>query len=243
MMRKWVVMLAQTCILAGLTGYLLSVLINGNVSLYINSRFIPLVYIAVFLLAAILVTTLLQIYRLIKHQRLVPAGPSWFELGILCVPLCLGFLAPATPLASAAIDARGLNFYDPQSFSLGVNQTVTSPQDERTILDWYSLFAADPELVSGEEKHASVVGFVYHDDRLAEDQFYINRFIVTCCAADAFPIGILVQWPASADLASDSWVHITGEIGTTTLNGSSIPLITAESVELVAQPDQPYLFP
>jgi len=235
--------LIQNGIIFSLIVYLAYLLFSNRVLLYINVRFVPLVYLAVGLLCAMLISASVQIIRVIRKHGTLPSGTSRLELILLSFPLMLGVLVPATPLASAAIDARGLNISDPQSLSLGVNQTVTAPQDERTILDWYTLLAGSTNDLPDGENQASVVGFVYHDARLPENQFFINRFVVTCCAADAFPLGIIVEWPESSSLSTDSWVHITGEISRSTLDGSSIPLIIATSVESVVQPDQPYLFP
>lgn len=242
-MTKWMWNIVQSIILAGLTAYLIFLLVSNRVLLYINVRFVPLVYLAVGLLILMLASGAVQMMRAVHNSADLPAGPAKMELVLLSFPLVLGVFIPANPLASAAIEARGLNFSDPQSISLGVNQTVTAPQDERTILDWYTMLADSTNELSPVENQASVIGFVYHDDRLAENQFFLNRFVVTCCAADAFPLGIIVEWPDRSSLPTDSWVHVTGEISRSTFEGSSIPLIIAASVETVNQPDQPYLFP
>jgi putative membrane protein len=92
-------------------------------------------------------------------------------------------------------------------------------------------------------QQADVVGFVYHDARLAEGQFLVGRFTVTCCVADAAAIGMIVIWPPAQALPANAWVRVRGAVSAATLDGRPIPLIAAESVEQVAEPDNPYLYP
>lgn len=66
---------------------------------------------------------------------------------------------------------------------------------EKTIVDWLVEFQRqEPTAFTGEE--ASVVGFVYRDERFGEDSFLVAVFILSCCVADASPVGLVVRWPA-----------------------------------------------
>ena len=122
-------------------------------------------------------------------------------------------------------------------------QAVNIAPDDRTILDWIKIFDYESDLSPYLDKPASVIGFVYHDPRLNKNQFMVGRFAVTCCVADAFAIGMAVDWPDSASLSENTWVNVKGTLDTVNIDGQKGPLIHAQSVNIVQAPDQPYLYP
>ena len=87
-----------------------------------------------------------------------------------------------------------------------------------------------------------MIGFVYYDESLPENQFLVSRFVITCCAADSFALGIPVEWNGS-ELKENDWVQVKGPVQVTEWNEQKMPLILAESIEKTRAPDQPYLFP
>lgn len=115
--------------------------------------------------------------------------------------------------------------------------------EARTVLDWLRAFdvAADPTQLDGAP--ADVIGFVYHDPRLEAGQFLVARFTVSCCVADAFVLGVAVDWPRADELESNGWVRVRGPIYASTVDGQMLPRIAAEQVESVPMPEQPYLYP
>ncbi|MBN8657650.1 MAG: TIGR03943 family protein, partial [Anaerolineae bacterium] len=90
---------------------------------------------------------------------------------------------------------------------------------------------------------ASVVGFVYFDEELETNQFFVSRFVVSCCAADGFAIAMPVLWQDASTLQQDTWVVVQGTIDAVDLNGQRTPMIVAEAVNPTDIPAQPYLFP
>jgi uncharacterized repeat protein (TIGR03943 family) len=114
---------------------------------------------------------------------------------------------------------------------------------QRNILDWVKLFYFEEDLNPFIGQQASVVGFVYHDESLPEGQFFVSRFILSCCAADGYAVGMIVEPPAGATFEQDTWLQVTGTIDVIAYNGKPSPLVRAEKLEEVAQPEQPYLYP
>jgi putative membrane protein len=120
---------------------------------------------------------------------------------------------------------------------------LNAPADQRNILDWVKAFnySENPEEFRGQT--ADVIGFVYHDPRLPNHQFLVGRLTVTCCVADAFAIGMVVEWPQAAEMVENAWVHVRGEVQVVEVDGQRLPLIIAESIKETDSPPQPYLFP
>jgi len=243
----------QALILAALGVFFLHKIWSGTLYWYINNRFLVLVLLAGIGFLALSQVALQNIRR--KAQELESLDehhadphshatlPAW-GLVVVALPVLLGVLIPARPLSSSAIANKGINTTAPLTAAeSGQTVKLDLASTDRTILDWVRAFnyEADPTVFDGQP--ADVVGFVYHDPRLAEGQFLVGRFAVSCCVADALALGMVVNSPQAADLRDNSWVRVRGPVQAANLNGQPIPLITAESIEQVTEPEQPYLYP
>jgi putative membrane protein len=111
------------------------------------------------------------------------------------------------------------------------------------VLDWLKIFYYETDITEYLGQPASVIGFVYRDEQLSEDQFYVSRFIISCCAADASSIGMIARWPDAKNLKNDTWVLVKGSISSLTLKDQVLPMIVVESVQSIPVPEQPYLYP
>jgi uncharacterized repeat protein (TIGR03943 family) len=123
---------------------------------------------------------------------------------------------------------------------------VGSSDAPRTVLDWLVLFdqestgGGDLSRFAGEE--ARVRGFVYRDERFPAGTFMVSRFLLSCCAADAAPIGLAVQWPDAEFLDDDAWVWVSGVFSVETFLGERMPVLVGAEVTAAEQPPQPYLY-
>lgn len=233
----------QALLLMALCLFLTDKVISGKLAWYINLRFLPLTILGIILLAA-MAQTIFQTRRNAgknrhdDHDHSMPAG----NLLMLLIPLAIGVLIPARPLDSTAVSSRGVSLSAPLVASDSEGRQLELAPDQRNILDWIRIFNYEGDLTPYLDQPAHVLGFVYHDQRLPDGQFLLSRFIISCCAADGFAIGIPVQWD-DPDLRENTWVQVRGPVQVTELEGQRLPLILAESVVEVPAPDQPYLVP
>lgn len=167
---------------------------------------------------------------------------SWGGVAIMAVPMLLGLLVPARPLGATAVSSRGIGLSAPDRPG-SVTQAQRAVTGPKNVLDWLREFTrnADPAAFSGEE--VDVTGFVYRDPRNQADQFWVSRFTISCCVADASAIGLLVQTEQAAGLKNDSWVRVTGKLAVGEFAGEKIPVIAPAKIEPVDQPENPYLYP
>ncbi|MCB9437215.1 MAG: TIGR03943 family protein [Anaerolineales bacterium] len=163
---------------------------------------------------------------------------------VVAIPLAIGVLMPAKPLGANAIDARGIDTdFSSVSLSNSSSKSLTIVPSERNVLDWARAFATSTNPAEFNDQEASVIGFVYRDGRFDDGHFMVARFTITCCVADALAIGVVVKSPEDAAvLATDSWVKVQGHFQETEFDGNLIPILYAEKVTPVEQPDQPYLY-
>lgn len=157
----------------------------------------------------------------------------------------LGFVVPRRPLSAEAAALRGTN----QSLISGTqekNLTLSQPSpllqnvnsNDYNIADWIRLFSVDPEPDNYIGKPISVDGFVQTN---VPNGFTISRFVVTCCAVDATPIGIIVD-QNPGNLQSNDWVHVTGRLNVKMIDNKRQIVIDPQDVKKISQPSEPYLY-
>ncbi len=256
-------------IIAGAMGvYLVGTLVSGTITNYIAVKFTWLTWIAagiLLLLAGIMALTLIA-QMLGKpapahdhdhahdhvphdhHHAHTSRGTwrGWIGLGIVALPVMFGVLVPSQPLGSRAVDSPITSDFSSISAASAATRLDIAPQN-RTILDWINVFttARDPEALRGQP--AEVVGFVYRDARILgeADRFMVARFVMSCCAADAQAIGLVVYSDDAAALREDSWVRVRGTIEIGEFDGVLVPSIVVDDqgIETIDQPQNPYLYP
>ncbi|WP_307803057.1 TIGR03943 family protein [Frigoribacterium sp. PvP032] len=161
------------------------------------------------------------------------------------VAVSLVVLPPAT-LTSATAGQRDVNSSTASLAGTSVEDAASADADAYaafSVLDWAGLLRQTSDLSFFEGKTADVVGFVVPagDD---PDVFYVSRFVVTCCAVDAQPVGVpvhLVDW--QSQVSADEWLDVSGGFQTNPSRTSSDPIaLVPDELEKVGQPSDPYLY-
>jgi uncharacterized repeat protein (TIGR03943 family) len=83
-----------------------------------------------------------------------------------------------------------------------------------------------------------LAGFVTH----ARGSVLLARMVITCCAADAYPLTVRLQGSRTADYPDDTWVQVTGQVvpGTATTANRYTPDLVVASVHRITEPADPY---
>ena len=217
--------------------------ISGKLSLYIHERFAVLTLLAAFGLLLIGgVYHGLRVREPHSHQH-QHGQFSWGGLFLVLLPIVFGLMVPRVPLGSEAMRTRNVSMASMMSLAApDSKRQLRKPVRKRTILDWVMMFLVDrPEAFVGEAAHVS--GFVYYDEDFPENSFMVARFVVTCCAADASPVGLYVSWPEGKKPISDQWVEVSGHFEMQEVKKEQTPVLIAETITLIDVPAQPYLYP
>jgi uncharacterized repeat protein (TIGR03943 family) len=176
-----------------------------------------------------------------QHITLLPNG--WSTALLLGVAL-LGLWIPPRAFASQTAIQRGaidapvtLTRVKPQAFRAASNT------EDKSIIDWIRTLTVYPEPDAYVGQKAKVQGFVIHPPNLPDQYLLISRFIITCCAADVYPVGLPVKLPKSREgYKPDSWLEIEGEMTTETLAGKRQLTLVAKSIKPIHEPKNPYDF-
>ncbi|MDX1992503.1 MAG: TIGR03943 family protein [bacterium] len=226
--------------LLALSAYFGYSILSGNLTNYINIRFAWLSYLAVVIFAALGAASVYALLRNEGRARDDSHTPvSWSMIGLMALPLLMGTLIPSQPLGAEAVDGR----IGTRVASVNTAAAVTKDPLQRNVLEWLRVFndGSAPAAFDGQE--ADVIGFVYREPGFAVDQFMIARFTVACCVADASAIGLPVQWDGAADIADGEWVQVRGAFEAGSFRDQTMPILRAQSVQVVEQPEHPYVYP
>ena len=173
----------------------------------------------------------------------VITGVSLSALVIVGTVLGLLILPPAA-LTSATVEQRGMNDSLAVSLDSDSPQLLSGNYAEFTVKDWASMLRQGVDVDFLSDKTANISGFVTPDAADPENVFYISRFVVTCCAVDARPVGVPIFYPGwQNEFPQDSWLEAVGSFG---LNPSvaSLEEIVLVPLELtpIDQPTEPYVY-
>ncbi len=234
--RAW----SRVLILLGLGGYFAYNIATGNLSNYINARFVWLSYVATGLFFALGVASAVQVITHTRAGATVNARAlTWGVLVVGAVPLVFGVMIPSKPLGAEAVNGsisttavRGTN-----------STTFAIAPENRNILDWLRSFndSADYTIFNGQP--VDIIGFVYREPDFAEDQFMVARFTLSCCVADASALGLPVTYTGAGELEEGAWVHVIGQMKVGDFGEDLMPIIQPDDIVTVEQPEHPYLYP
>lgn len=223
--------------------YILGLFTSGKLLFYIHPRyelFAVIVTSVCFLLAVIGFT--LNLWGL-THQKVKDYRQTRFQpMYILVFALLMAaLLLPPRTLTSHIAKQRSLDFngaiqLENPSRSAAFLQTDSS---KLSIKEWVAALRSTPSKQQYVGKQVRVIGFAYQNEGATASTMYISRFVVTCCAVDARPIGLPVHQPDwQKQFAPDTWLEISG---VWEMSDSGL-IIKPTSIQPVQQPKDPYAF-
>ncbi len=162
-----------------------------------------------------------------------------FTLGMVVIP-------PAT-LSTATAEQREVNA-TASTNTADLEQASTADAEaiaRFTVREWSSVLRQTSDLAFFDDKPATaLLGFVTPDSDDPDNLFYVSRFVVTCCAVDAQPLGVPVYLPGwQSTLEPGAWIEVSGPfVSNPSRSSTQAIVIEPDSVEAVEQPREPYLF-
>ncbi|MFO7691363.1 MAG: TIGR03943 family protein [Cryobacterium sp.] len=222
--------------------------LTGQLGLYIHPRY----FVFTLVMAAIGLVMVIAGFGLRDKFAVAPAGPlrsAWTLVGVVVLGAigAATVVIPPTTLTSATASQREIN-------SGGLATEADSEQAAAligtgdfanlTVKEWVSLLAQSSDPLFYANKTVRVLGFVSPDANDPENVFYVARFVVTCCAVDAQPIGVPVYLPGwQSTLETDQWVDVTGVLAINPSTRVAEPLaIDPADITPVDRPADPYVY-
>jgi uncharacterized repeat protein (TIGR03943 family) len=173
-----------------------------------------------------------------QHSSLLPAGAaSMLLLGTAIAGL---IITPKLFTSNAAIQ-RGVSA---ESVTVTRSQkafkTNVKPES-RTLVDWKRTLANYPEPDAYLGQTANINGFVIYPKELPANYLLLSRFVITCCAADAYPVSLPVKIVGDRQTyPQDSWLQVKGKASVETISGNRQLVIAATDLQPIPVPKNPY---
>jgi uncharacterized repeat protein (TIGR03943 family) len=175
-----------------------------------------------------------------QHLSLFP--PGWSSALLLATAI-LGLLVTPKVFTSQTALQRGVTESVTMTRSQPQAFRGTSKPEERSLIEWARILNVYPEPDAYNGQPVKVQGFVVHPPNLSSQYLLISRFVITCCAADAYPVGLPVKLNGNRDAyPADSWLEVEGKMITETLNEKRQLTIEASSLKKIPEPANPYYY-
>lgn len=157
---------------------------------------------------------------------------------VLLLPIVIGFSLPPAPLSSSTAEKRGVAISLETPDQKPIFRFATNT-DNLDILGWLRALSLDYDVSRYVDKRVKVQGFV--SEGPTQDTFLIARFVVSCCVADARPLGLPVKI-LGAKPVSNTWLEIEGTMKEMeTVHGQSL-VIQPEHISPIPTPVNPYVY-
>ncbi|MBI4781211.1 MAG: TIGR03943 family protein [Oscillatoriophycideae cyanobacterium NC_groundwater_1537_Pr4_S-0.65um_50_18] len=230
---------------------LLKFWLTGKIAILLHPDYVWLAYSAGFFLVGLAIVKLVQLVQAnrskkqvqkpiaLQHFSLFP--PGWGSALLLTVGL-FGLQFTPQPFSSQAALDRGVT--DTLTMTRSQPQAFrgTSQPEKRSLVEWIRTLNIYPEPDAYTGQKVNLSGFAIHPPEMAQSHLAIARFVITCCAADAYPVGLPVKLPQGDRSAypPDKWFQVEGVMATETLNGKRQLVIQATSLKEIPEPASPY---
>lgn len=225
--------------------------VSGQLGLYIHPRYFVFTMVMA-VIAAALVVVAFALVPAAEDEHELPGddGARWAWLWsagsiLIIVSATVGLLVlPPATLTTATVAKRDLNGSTSSITQKEASSLVGGDYSTFTVRDWSSLLRQGAGEDFFADKTATVTGFVTPDTSDPENVFFVARFVVSCCAVDAQPVGIPVYYPGWQDeYPVDSWVAIESGFATNpSINSEEFIALVPTTVTPTEQPAQPYVY-
>lgn len=174
-----------------------------------------------------------------QHQSLLPPGMT--ALLLLGTAIAGLVITPKLFSSQAAIQ-RGLSI---ESVTLTRSQTqafrANVKPEAKTLVDWVRTLTNNPEPDSYLGQKVDVKGFVVYRPELPADHLMLSRLVITCCAADAYPVALPVKFTGERQAyPQDSWLHVKGKMTVEKIGDRRQLTIAASELQPITAPRNPY---
>jgi uncharacterized repeat protein (TIGR03943 family) len=173
------------------------------------------------------------------HSSLLPSGVTTMLLlgtaiaGLIITPKL--FTSHAAIQRGVSTEAVTVTRSQAQSFR------ATVKPESKTLVDWVRTLNNYPEPDAYLGQKMNINGFAFYPKDLPSNYLMLSRFVITCCAADAYPVALPVKFTGTRQTyPQDSWFQVKGKAIVETLAGSRQLVIEASEIKSIATPKNPY---
>ncbi|WP_022665989.1 TIGR03943 family putative permease subunit [Desulfospira joergensenii] len=221
-------------VMAAWAGMFIFLLIGGRYQLFLKPEF-------GFLVIGGLVISGLFLFGIL--DRGIPGGrDTGIKALFLLLPILFIFSAGESTLGSYALSKRTL--VAPDSGTPASVEPVSREEEPNPLKtpDTGPELTPISQLIFNWDKYKgkSVVleGLFSGNIEGAPDLAAVYRYFVSCCAADAMPVGVFLARPGEIDIEENQWVRVAGQVTLKQLDGYEMIFMTLENIEIREKPSK-----
>lgn len=214
-------------------------LLTGNDKAFLHPRFrLFLVGGAMLLVAFILVVLLDRKRQDASWPWVMPAAQAL----VVMVPLLFLYAIVGQGLGAHALTKKYTGIEQQTLARLlegGPGKTAAvNPSPDLSLLD----IARRMKQIDG--RRVVTEGLVYRPDIMPPNTLTLFRFAIFCCAADALPVWVFVEYAGVASFDDENWIRVDGTVQIVNFNGTDVPVIKADTIvkKPAPTPGEQYLF-
>lgn len=223
---------------------------TNNLILYVHPRYVEFTDIASIIT---ILFSLVCIYIFFKnvHTNFIDFKFSFSFGGLALLLLMVSILLPPKSLTSATVTQRGIGDSlktNKQDISIASNPFLDMSSINYEISDWLNLFYLDTDIENYVGKPVKISGFAYingfENANTSENKYFkLARFVITCCAVDARPVGLIIKYNESlAKIEKDKWYRVEGTFIVDKNIDRNFPIVNATKFEIINEPEKPYIY-
>jgi putative membrane protein len=149
--------------------------------------------------------------------------------------LTAGVISLFTLFTPTSLSTQNVNLARVNNFTFGTNETVNIDSNSLSVKNWSTVLSGN--LPFDENKEVKLTGFIVPID---EDNFFLTRYVLSCCAIDAQPVAVPVNAPDwNKSLKEGDWVSVEGLFKTSTVNNYS-HVLKPSTLKNIKEPKEPY---
>jgi uncharacterized repeat protein (TIGR03943 family) len=209
-------------------------LLSGRYVEFLNPSLWPLLLLGILLAGAFLTALIV-----LPLGPAIRADAAWIRTGILAVPLLYTIHGSGETLGSDALAQRAIGPMGTLSDIGAVDDDFVSEIRDDRHLDVQRIVRGGKAMLGRE---VVTLGQIGRDVGEPDGHIVLFRFVVTCCAADARPVGLMVDCGGAPLPEKDAWYEVEGRVEKTTLAGRAALVIRNATLTKAKRPEPPYLY-
>ena len=211
----------------------LGLLTRGRYETFLAADFLPVIILATVILLP------LSVFSLLRRRTPRFGARELLGTAVILLPLVYIHHSGGATLGAGAFATRyvGMGVVPGKAGSI----VPESADNETSLLDLFM----NSEKYSGRE--ITVTGMLAKDTPQVEQILGVRRpvlfrFAISCCAADATPLALVLEDGDADALKDDDWIAVSGTFRVRSVKGFDLAVLEKASIRAVPPPEQPYLY-
>jgi putative membrane protein len=235
-------------ILTGFSLFYYILIRSDKITLYVHPRIVPFIKVSI---VAMMIIVLFLIFDILK-ARTVKKKMRNYIIFIIPFVMMLG-MKPNNNRPTVSSD-NSSKFSEDRAENLNISKREKIDDEKINFGNKGQIEVTDSNYVTflkeiGNNiddylnKEVEIVGFVYREEGMKENQFALVRNMMVCCSADMQMVGLICDSAEANKYDANTWVKVNGTLELNKEKDKDEAVIKIKNIEKVKEPKKPYVYP